>query len=388
MGHPGTADSWLGSGLTLEVIDLSWFTRGTSPRRRPDGKLADLTGPGISDRWGVTATDLGATVLAPNGKLVAVFGDTFSGNRVGDGTWRSPVVLIGTGDARSPVAWECAGGPNPEFAEQLWSYVHDTTGPRWTQGGISTVLPSDLLRVGDSLYLHAMVNRGFPEVIWTEIWRSDDCGVSWQHMGEKAKFPADLHGGLAQCWSWDYDPDDDWVYVASTSFKRDKGIILRRVRPAGIGDRSEYSGWGFAAGRWAWDSEPTPITPGGETWGELSFRRLAKGTWILGGFVSSKYALGYRVVTGPTANMYEAPIQMPVTGSAWNAEDHAASRVAQLYGGYVLPGSRLDVRGGVGLVVSQWNTTSGWPYRAMQFTSTLQDTTRGDGRDPADPINL
>jgi hypothetical protein len=62
--------------------------------------------------------------------------------------------------------------------------------------------------------------------------------------------------------------------------------------------------------------------------------------------------------------------------------------VAQLYGGYVLPGSRLDVRGGVGLVVSQWNTTSGWPYRAMQFTSTLQDTTRGDGRDPADPINL
>ena len=194
--------------------------------------------------------------------------------------------------------------------------------------------------------------------------------------------------GLAQCWSWDYDPDDDWVYVVSTSFKRDTGIILRRVRPAGIGDQSKYSGWGFAARRWAWDNEPTPITPGGETWGELSFRRLAKGTWVLGGFVSSKYALGYRVVTGPTANMYEAPIQTSVTGSAWNAEDHALSRVAQLYGGYVLPGSRLDVTGGVGLVVSQWKTDSGWPYRAMQFTSTLRDTTRGAGRDPADPINL
>ncbi|WP_286275752.1 DUF4185 domain-containing protein [Mycobacterium antarcticum] len=350
--------------------------------------MADITGPGISDRWGVTATDLGASILAPNGTLVSVFGDTFSGNRVGQGAWRSPVVLIGTGDARNPITWERAGGPNPDFAEQLWHYVHDTTGPRWSQGGISTVLPSDLLRVDDTLYLHAMVNRGFPEVIWTEIWCSDDSGVSWRHLGERAKFPAALHGGYAQCWSWDYDPDDGWVYVVSTSFKRDKGIILRRVRTVDIGDMREYSGWGFAGGRWGWNNEPTPITPAGETWGELSFRRLASGTWILGGFLSSKYALGYRIVAGPTANMYEAPIQMPVTGSKWDGEDHTSSRVAQLYGGYVLPGSQLDVRGGVGLVVSQWKTDSGWPYGAMQFSSTLRDTNRDRGVDPADPINL
>jgi Domain of unknown function (DUF4185) len=358
------------------------------PAAAPDGKMANITGPGISDRWGVTATDLGACVVAPNGKLVAVFGDTFSGNRVGEGTWRSPVVLIGTGDAQHPITWERAGGPDPDFAEQLWRYVHDATGPRWTQGGISTVLPSDLLRVGNTLYLHVMVNRGFPEVVWTELWRSDDSGISWQHMGEQAKFPAALHNGFAQCWSWDYDPDDGWVYVVSTGFKRDKGIILRRVRPADIGDKSKYSGWGFAAGRWAWDNEPSPITPPGETWGELSFRRLAQGSWILGGFLSSKYALGYRTIDGPTANMYTAPIQLPVTGSGWNDEDHSASRVAQLYGGYVLPGSRLDVAGGAGLVISQWKTDSGWPYRAMQFRSTLKDTTRGTGRDPADPINL
>lgn len=120
----------------------------------------------------------------------------------------------------------------------------------------------------------------------------------------------------------------------------------------------------------------------------MSFRRLAKGTWIIGGFLSSKYALGYRTIDRPTANMYTAPIQLPVTGSGWNNEDHAASRVAQLYGGYVLPGSRLDVAGGAGLVVSQWRTDSGWPYRAMQFRSTLKDTARGRGHDPTDPINL
>jgi hypothetical protein len=39
-----------------------------------DGKVADMTGPGITDRWGVTCADLGASVLAPNGKLVSVFG--------------------------------------------------------------------------------------------------------------------------------------------------------------------------------------------------------------------------------------------------------------------------------------------------------------------------
>jgi D-arabinan endo alpha-(1,5)-arabinofuranosidase len=101
---------------------------------------------------------------------------------------------------------------------------------------------------------------------------------------------------------------------------------------------------------------------------------LAKGRWILGGFLSSKYALGYRVIDSPTA-VSDAPLQMPVVGSAWDAEDHAHNRVAQLYGGYVLPGSKLDVAGGVGLVVSQWNTAHGWPYRAMQFRATLRDTT-------------
>jgi hypothetical protein len=352
-----------------------------------NGKVVDVTGPGLTDRWGVTCTDLGASVVAPNGKLVSVFGDTFSGRKVGEGDWRSPVVLIGTGDADREIVYERAGGADPDYARQLWHYIHDDAATGWTRGGISTVIPSDLLRVDDSIYLHAIVNRGFGTVIWTEIWRSDDSGVSWTHMGEKAKFPADLHGGHAQCWSWDYDPDDGWVYVVATGFQRDKGIILMRVRPAHIGDRSRYSSWGFAEGRWAWRNEATPITPHGERWGELTFRRIAQGKWILGGFLSSKYALGYRVVDSPVANMHTAPLQTPVVGSAWGPdENHVDNKVAQLYGGYVLPGSRFDIEGGFGLVVSQWNTTTGWPYRAMQFKAALKDTTKTVA--PEDPINL
>jgi hypothetical protein len=347
--------------------------------RRRDGKLTDITGPGITDQWGVTCTDLGASITAPNGTLVSVFGDTFSGNSVGDGDWRSPVILIGAGDANHPISYQRAAGADPDYAHQLWRYTHRTGRSGRPRSGISTVIPSDLLRVDDTLYLHAIVNRGFGNVVWTEIWRSDDNGISWRHLD--AKFPAGLHNGHAQCWSWDYDPADGWVYVVSTGFQRDKGIILRRVRPDHIGDRRKYSGWGRSGRRWSWDKEPTPLTPAGEQWGELCLRRLAKDKWILGGFLSSNYALGYRIIDSPTA-VRDARLQQPIIGSEWDAEDHAKGRVAQLYGGYVLPGSKLDVAGGVGLVVSQWNTSRGWPYRAMQFRATLVDTTK------TSPVNI
>lgn len=49
--------------------------------------------------------------------------------------------------------------------------------------------------------------------------------------------------------------------------------------------------------------------------------------------------------------------------------------MAQVYGGYVLPGSQLDIAGGDGLVVSQCRTDRGLPYRAMQFNVTLDNTT-------------
>jgi hypothetical protein len=311
-------------------------------------------------------------VTAPNGRLVSVFGDTFSGRRVGRGDWRSPVVLIGTGDAGQRVTYDRAGGPDPRYARQLWHYDHD-----WRRSGISTVIPSDLLRVEDTLYLHVIVNRGFGNVVWTEIWTSPDSGVSWSHLGDDAIFPADLHDGHAQCWSWDYDPDDGWVYVVSTGFQRDKGIVLQRVRPQHLGDRSRYMAWGESGGRWSWGEAATPITPDGETWGELSLRRLACGRWVLGGFASSRYALGYRVIATPTSRLADVPLQTPVIGTSWRDDDHRRNRVAQLYGGYVLPGSVLDVPGGVGLVVSQWHTDRGWPYRVMQFTATLRDLGAG-----------
>ena len=110
-----------------------------------NGKVVDVTGPRLTERWGVTCTDLGASVVAPNGKLVSVFGDTFSGRKVGRGDWRSPVALVGTGDADHEIVYERAGGGDPNYAHQLWYYIHDDAATSWTHGGISSVIPSDLL---------------------------------------------------------------------------------------------------------------------------------------------------------------------------------------------------------------------------------------------------
>ncbi len=333
-------------------------------------KVKNLTGPGITDRFGMACTDLGASVRAADGQLVSVFGDTFAGDRVGVGDWRSPVILIGEGDAGHPIVYHRAGGADAGYARQLWHYRHRHN-PGLLRRGISTVIPSDLLRVGDALYLHAIVNRGFGNVVWTEIWRSDDTGRTWRHLGENAKFPASQYDGHGQCWTWEYNPDDGWVYIVSTGFQRDKGLILRRVRPDHIGDRTRYQAWG--EGRWG--RRATVLTPPGETWGELSLRRF-DGTWVLGGFLSSGYCLGYRTLAELTGPYDDVAVQRPVLGCGWDAEDHHRGLVAQLYGGYLLPGSRLDAEGGVGVLVSQWNTARGWPYRVMQFRVTLRDTTR------------
>ncbi|QGJ95073.1 lysin A [Gordonia phage RedWattleHog] len=338
----------------------------------PAFKVGDLTGPLLTDRWKVTATDLGIPTLLTTGEMLFVFGDTFAGPKVGTADWRSPVGLVGRGSVSQTVKFTHAAGGDPNYARQFWNYRHDSS--PWRNGGFSTVLPSDVLRVGNDLYLHVMVNRGLGNVLWTEIWKSADQGASWSHMGNSAKFDATMNGGRTQCWGWDYDPDDGYVYIVSTSFKRDRGISLRRVRPAGLGDWRLYENWGWDGKRWAWGAvEASSITPPDERWGELAFRRMKSGQWILGGFLSSKYNLSYRVIESPTANLYTTPLQTLVVGSAWGLEDHSKGRVAQLYGGYILPGSEVDVENGVGLVVSQWKTGTGggWPYKTMQFRATL-----------------
>lgn len=331
-------------------------------------KVKDLTGPGHTDRFGVGGTDLGATVTAPDGRLVSVFGDTFSRAGVGGFGWRSPVVLFADpATVRSGLEWTGSAGRG-ERARQVVRYVHQGVrrwGWRWRR--VTTVLPTDLITVGNTMYLHVMVCRELGNVRWTELHRSTDNGRTWRPTG--VRWPADLHGGLFQMLTWERG-DDGWVYAFTTGFQRAHGLILHRVPEDAVALPGAWETWGRHEGTWGWGHPPTVVLPG--AFGELSLRRV-EGRWLLAAFDDAAYRMDVRALDSPTADLHTAPRATVLRGCNWADEDHAAGRVAQLYGGYILPGStHADLH----LVVSQWNTATNWPYRAMQFRADVSGLAR------------
>jgi hypothetical protein len=332
-------------------------------------KVRDLTGPGITDRFGIGGTDLGTTAVAPDGRLVSVFGDTFAGPRAGGGGWRAPVVLFADpGSVHDGLEWTGSAGRG-QRARQVVRYVHKTVrrqhGVRWRR--LTTVLPTDVITVGDTMYLHVMVCRELGNVRWTELHRSRDHGRSWHPTG--VRWPADHLDGLFQMLTWERG-DDGYVYAFSTGFQRSQGLVLSRVPEVLIADRGAWETWGFDGSTWDWGRSPTEVLPG--AFGELSLRRI-DGRWVLVAFDAANYRIDVRLLTSPTADLHTAPCATVVQGCDWDGEDHEHGLVAQLYGGYTLPGSTLER---LQLVVSQWNTATNWPYRAMQFqadVSALRD---------------
>lgn len=337
-----------GLGLSSPSASAAPAPRQPAPRALRVTKLGDLTGPGLTSEYRMEATDLGIPARTPDGRLLFVFGDTFEGARVGAGWWRSPVALWSdTTDLSAGVTW--SGAVGGEAAQQLWDYEHNN--PEF-----STVLPSDVITIGGTMYLHAMVNQGLGTVVWTEVWRSDDSGATWTHTGQR--WPADLHGGLFQLLTWGLG-NDGFVYTYSTGFQRDKPLILQRVPADRIADYTAYEPWGYRDGVWAWGNPPTPILEG--AFGELCLRPL-DGKWILTWFNAGDYRIDAIVMDYPTSNLYTAHRQTLIWGGEWGNEDD--THVAQLYGGYLIPGSTLS---DLHLSVSQWNTAEDWPYRVMQF---------------------
>lgn len=334
----------------------------------PARKVCDLTGPGITDRFGVGGTDLGATVGAPDGRLLSVFGDTFEGAGVGGPGWRSPIVLFADPDSPPDgLRWTGSAGPG-DYAYQVVDYIHD--GYRRVGRGvfawrrISTVLPTDVLTVGDEVFLHVMACRGLGNPRVTELHHSRDSGETWDPAG--CRWAGDHLGGLFQMLTWEIDAAGEWVYALTTGFQRNRGLVLQRVRADRLTDPAAWDGWGWDGATWDWGRTPTEVLTG--AFGEMSLRRVPDASgrewWLLVVFDAGNYRIDAYLLDHPTANLYAAPRATLLHGCGWDDEDHAAGRVAQLYGGYTVPGSTLA---DLDVVVSQWNTATNWPYRSMQF---------------------
>ena len=338
-------------------------------------KLKDLTGPGHTDRFGVGGTDLGVVAPAPDGRLVVVFGDAFENAGVGGPGWRSPVVLFADpASVRSGLEWTGCAGRSPGYADQILDYVHgQRVGPRsalaalLSRGGqkITTKLPTDVITLGDTMYLQVMACEGLGNVHWTEIHRSADGGVTWTPTG--TWWPGDEHHHLFQMLTWEL-ADDGYVYAFTTGFRRDAGLLLHRVPAERLLDPAAWEGWGWAGrddgadGTWAWGRPPTLVLPG--AFGELCLRRV-DGRWWLAAFDAGRYRIDLIALPdGPTTNLHAAERVTAITGSGWHDEDHSRGRVAQPYGGYIVPGSTNEE---MHLVVSQWNTGTNWPYRSLHF---------------------
>ena len=70
-------------------------------------------------------------------------------------------------------------------------------------------------------------------------------------------------------------------------------------------------------------------------------------------FDDGGYRMDVLALDSPTADLHRAPRATVLRGCNWPDEDHARGRVAQLYGGYILPGSTWSR---LFLMVSQWNS--------------------------------
>ncbi|HQB45049.1 MAG TPA: DUF4185 domain-containing protein, partial [Polyangiaceae bacterium] len=317
-------------------------------------KIKDLTGPNTSAApFGVGGTDLGIPVRQPNGQIAYIFGDTFEQFGVGGPGWRAPVLLRSSpGGLANGITFTSAAGGN--YAKQLFAYNHND--PNYT-----TWLPTDVITIGNRMYLHFMVNKGLGNVRWSQIAYSDDNGENWTV--SSARWEGDENGNLRQLWTWERG-DDGFVYVISTSFTRKDPIILHRVPEDKLLDKNAYEPWGYKNNQWAWGNPATVVLTG--KFGELCLRRV-ENKWLLSWFNAQDYDITIKVLDSPTSNLYTATTYKPIKGTAWGHEND--THVAQLYGGYIHPDSTLHE---LHLIISQWNTTTNWPYRAMQFVTGVE----------------
>lgn len=322
-------------------------------------RLNDVTGPGITTWCQMESADLGALRRDPaTGKIACLIGDNFR-YRYLKGEWRSPSIVL-LDDDHKVVALP----DGSSSVKQLWPYVHKPFGP-WDPLEMSTVLPTDFIKLGDWWYVHAMVTQGLGNERWTEIQRSRDL-ITWEHTG--AKFPTSMHEGRFVMWTFELWKDG-YIYVYSTGgLERNKPIIMHRIPADKFPDPSAFEPWGWQPnGGWGWGNPPTPIIHG--EYGELSLRRVG-GRLLLSCFDKGAYAIVVRVVDDPTDNWHEAPVVTAVRGCPNLLMEmlDKDNLLTQLYGGYISPMSELPT---VKLAASQWVTNGNDPYHIVMFETKL-----------------
>lgn len=329
-------------------------------------KVKNLTPTPVGN---VGGTDLGIPFVMPSGNVGFICGDTWGGTQpqIGgdDSTWRSPMILrSNTRNMALPIEFQTA----VRNGAQLWDYQHNN-------GTFTTVLPCDAVTINGRIYLWVMVTAGLGNELWCEIWYSDDDGDSWvngtEYVNGASVWNTAHFGGKRVMMTWDRGRDG-WVYAISTGgLARNKNAIMWRVREEDILDKAKWEARVFRNGAWSWaidPPDPADILPAGTSLGEIGLRWI-QGNWVFSGFDAGAYNAFIRVGAGgdpSSVNWHTAPVSRPVKGVGFIGDI-----VSQLYGCYVHPDSKFKnadgTTGSFVMIVSTWNTSTGNPYRFMQY---------------------
>jgi Domain of unknown function (DUF4185) len=310
-----------------------------------------VTGPGVTEAVNMVSADLGIVCWDPRRKCnVVVFGDNFA-ERYMRGEWQSPSIICYDKDFNLlgiPV------GTNQIVSSgnrrQALDYTHNA-------GGISTILPCDLIQLRDKWIMAVMIvgMGGLGDEKATQFFESQDL-VQWTKTGPSLEHPG--HPGNVML---TFDRIGEYVYIFGTGgLARNRPIYMWRNK-ADEFPHGHWEPWGMDNVSWAWGNanEHTPILPG--RYGELCFRHI-QGHCVLSFFDVDRYCCSAITVPRPEDNW--------TTG---NRVDYAwGNQTPQLYGGYIAPDSKLNESGGMKFLVSQWNTSSNDPYHVIQFADTLR----------------
>nr|WP_018022622.1 DUF4185 domain-containing protein [Corynebacterium doosanense] len=348
----------LSSGFSSNGRDPETPTQPSNPR--PDevsegldvNIVGDVLGPGISNQVGFLSGDLGTMVKVGVGEEFAIiFGDSFRGLTVGQGEWLSPVgvVAVKDPDGRIRILRPLNSG---DRVEQLIKYRHNSDG--------LTLLPSDVININGTLYLHAMWNEGLGNVLREEIFKSTNNGQTWQPV---QTIPANYLGGKGELVSWEQGPDG-YIYMVSTSFLRKDDVYLTRFRPEDIGNYKVWEHLSFDGAEPVWGSEYEPALGTNVRAGEMNLRYI-DGHWVLAMFNEQRLAIEVRI-SEDIARDWNAitPADVAVHGYGGWGDPQTPDNFSQLYGGYIVPGSTIA---NMDLVISQWNTSDDSRYMSTQF---------------------
>jgi hypothetical protein len=178
-----------------------------------------------------------------------------------------------------------------------------------------------------------------------------------------------MWGGKRVMVTWCVGPDERLYIMSTGGLARNKNLMLWRtgLSHEAVTQVDSWEPWAWDGGAWRWGATPTTdarfgLLPDGFQLGEISLRYV--GGWVLSGFDAGAYN-AFVKLGGPdvaTTNWWTAPDFRPVKGDQRAAG--GPDVVSQLYGCYTMAES---TEGNFGLIVSQWNTATGDPYRSMQY---------------------